>query len=192
VPLKPGANFFSIPATPSVDDVNQIIGNDVGIDVILTYDNATGLWLVASRDKDPESPTFDLLVGTLGTIDAAHAYWVVTDRFQNLAFQLPRTTAGTAVLPSVIPVFKGWNVVPIGDPSQAVAGTSIDPDTYFAGLSWSAAVFYDPARPAYIKTTPGGVCTAVTAPPATVPTHPCLTNGSGVYVYVTADGVIIP
>ena len=70
VPLDPGANLVSIPADPVNGDINVVFGGEAAITLVMTFDNKTGLWLVASRDTDPESPTFGQLIGNLTSIDA--------------------------------------------------------------------------------------------------------------------------
>jgi hypothetical protein len=205
VEIKPGSNLISIPAKPSETDINTIIDSDSPIDFVMTYDNDTGLWLVASRDTDADSDTFDTLTGNLSTIDAGHAYWINSDRFLTLKFAIPRASAGEASFPAIINVYEGWNLVPVGDPAQAAVSRGstlaastgmVDPDVYFSGVTWSAASTFDPARNAYVKTTPDITTTSGTCVPTplggTVPTHPCLENGLGYFVYVTKDGVIIP
>ncbi len=204
VAIKPGSNLISIPAAASVTDINELIGASSPIDFVMTYDNATGLWLVATRDTDADSDTFGELVGNLATLDNAHAYWVNSDRFLSLKFPIPRSAAGTPSFPTIIRVFAGWNAIPIGDSAQTGVPTTAaegagypDPDTYFAGVSWSAAYTFDTARNAFLKTTPVttplAACTPVllgTVPEAGI--QPCLQNGQGYFVYVIADGVIIP
>jgi hypothetical protein len=204
VAIKPGSNLISIPAAASVTDINELIGASSPIDFVMTYDNPTGLWLVATRDTDADSDTFGELVGNLTSLDNTHAYWVNSDRFLSLKFPIPRSAAGTPSFPTIIPVFAGWNAVPIGDsaqtgvPTTGVAGAGYpDPDTYFAGVTWSAAYTFDTARNAFLKTTPVttplAACTPVllgTVPAAGI--QPCLQNGQGYFVYVVADGVIIP
>jgi hypothetical protein len=195
-PLKPGFNLVSFPAKPdaSVTAIDDAIPSTSPIDFVMTYDNASGLWLVATRDTDAASATYNTLVGNLTTIDETHAYWVQTDRFFDFELLLPRTTAGAAVFPTAIQVFTGWNLVPVGDLKQGAAGTTIDPDLYFSGTKWSAAITFDPTRNQYIRTSPDATttCTAVPAVPNAVPAHPCLENAKGYFVYVTADGVVIP
>ena len=171
VPVKPGFNLVSIPAASSVTAINDVIAADSGIDFVMTYDNSTGLWLVANRDADT-----GLLEGNLTALDAGHAYWVESDRFLNLEFTIPRSTAGHATFPTVISVYDGWNVVPVGNPAQQAAGTTIAAATYFSGLTWSAAYSYDTAANSYVKIVEGDN----------------VVIGQGYYLYVTKDGVIIP
>jgi hypothetical protein len=194
VKVKPGFNLVSVPAAPSNTDINDIIGEDSPIDTVLTYENSTGLWLVAFRDEDAASSTFGQLIGNLTSIDAKHAYWVDSDRFFDLKVSIPRAAAGVATFPAVIPVYgltgpgEGWNVVPIGDPAQSAAGTDIDADDYFSGVTWSAAFAYDTASSSYIKIVPAATAACGTASGE----QPCLDVGSGYFVFVTKDGYIIP
>lgn len=194
VPIKPGFNLISIPAAPAETDLNKVILSTSPIDFVMTYENSTGLWLVATRDTDAASDTNGQLVGNLTTFDATHAYWVKSDRFLDLKVQIPRSAAGIAQFPTVIPVYgttgagSGWNVVPVGDPAQSVAATNIDADSYFSGVKWSAAFTFDTAANAFVKTVPeaAAVCEALST------NQKCLDVGAGYFLYVTTDGVIIP
>ena len=194
VTVKPGFNLISVPAVPSEIDLNTVIDADSPIDFVMTYENSTGLFLVATRDTDPASATFGQLVGNLTTFDSRHAYWVQSDRFLDLKILIPRTSAGIAIFPTVIPVFgtagpgEGWNLVPIGDPAQQAAGTDIDADEYFSGVKWSAAFTFDTVANAFTKIVPEtAICAGLGAG-----LQPCLVVGAGYFVFVTADGVIIP
>lgn len=171
VPVKPGMNLISIPAEASVTGIDDVIGADSGINFAMTYDNASGLWQVSELNTET-----GLWEGNLANIDSAHAYWVQSDRFVNLEFSIPRSTAGQAVFPTVVPVNIGWNAVPVGDPAQSAAGSNIAANTYFSGLTWSAAYAYSPSTSAWTKIVAGGN----------------VKTGQGYFLYVTKDGVIIP
>jgi len=177
VPLDPGSNLISVPAALAVTDINTVIASTSPVTTVLTFDNATGLWLVATRDTDSGE-----LVGNLSSIDNTHAYWVVTDEFVNLEVDLPRVTGGTATFPVSIPVFQGWNMIPVVDTNQSSAGTTIAANTYFANLvtsggakTWTAYEF-DTVANSFTKIVAGGN----------------LKVSKGYFLYVTEDGVIVP
>ena len=50
LPIEAGSNLVSLPANPADGDVNAVFGGESSISMVMTYDNASGLWQVASRD----------------------------------------------------------------------------------------------------------------------------------------------
>lgn len=180
VPIDPGFNLISIPATPTVSDINEVIGATSPISFVMTYDNASGLFLVASRDEDPESPTHGQLVGNLTNIDSQHAYWVNSDQFVDLEVTLPRLEGGRATFLTTIQVFAGWNLVPVVDSNQRAVGTTIPVEDYFSNLggTWTAYEF----------NTQSATFTKITEDTE----DGQVVLGRGYFVYVSTDGVIIP
>jgi len=174
--IQPGTNLVSIPAEPTDGALNTVIGTENGITLVMTYDNGTGLWQVASRTADTDD-----LEGNLTAIDAQHGYWIQSDRSVTLKPVLPRAAAGSSAFPTLLHHYKGWNLLPVNDPLQQAAGQAIAADGYLgvtiAGQApWIAAVAYDPANAAYAKILPGGN----------------LAVGKAYFVYYRVDGVIIP
>lgn len=174
--IQPGTNLVSIPAEPTDGALNTVIGTDNGITLVMTYDNGTGLWQVASRTADTDD-----LEGNLTAIDAQHGYWIQSDRAVTLKPVLPRAAAGSSAFPTLLHHYKGWNLLPVNDPLQQAAGTTIAANAYLgvpiAGEApWIAAVTYNPATAAYSKVLPNGNVVV----------------GSAYFVYYRADGVIIP
>ena len=180
IPIDPGFNLISIPATPTHAGINDVIGATSPINFVMTFDNASGLFLVSSRDTDPESNSFGQLVGNLTSIDGQHAYWVQSDQFVDLEVTLPRLDGGRPLFPPTIQVFEGWNLVPIVDPNQRATGTAIPVEDYFSNLggTWTAYEFNTQSA-AFTKITADTVDGQVVI-------------GRGYFVYVSTDGVIIP
>jgi len=172
ITVNPGFNLISLPAAPSKSAIGDML-TDASVTMAMTYDNPTGLWQVATRNS---AGTWE---GNLSTIDANHAYWVQSGKRLTLKFPIPRTAAGTAVFPTVISVYKGWNMVPASDPAQRAAGTALDEDALFSGLDWAAAQTYDPTTASYTKVTKAQDGSN-------------LKIGNGYMLYVNKDGVIIP
>ena len=172
ITVNPGFNLISLPAAPSKSAIGDML-TDASVTMAMTYDNPTGLWQVATRNS---AGTWE---GNLSTIDANHAYWVQSGKRLTLKFPIPRTAAGTAVFPTVINVYKGWNMVPASDPAQRAAGTALDEDALFSGLDWAAAQTYDPTTASYTKVTKAQDGSN-------------LKIGNGYMLYVNKDGVIIP
>ena len=77
---------------------------------------------MASRDG---GGTF---AGNLTSIDARHAYWVVSDQSLDLKVLLP-ASGGLTVFPPAIEVYEGWNLVPVANVDQSAAGTVIEATT---------------------------------------------------------------
>jgi len=176
--IVPGTNLVSLPAEPADSALNTVIGTGTGINLVMTYDNGSGLWQVASRTTDADS-----LEGNLSTIDAQHGYWITSDRAVTLKPVLPRAAAGSSAFPTLLNYYKGWNLLPVNDPLQQAAGQAINADVYLgkpivAGSQapWVAAVTYNPTTAAYAKVSPGGN----------------LAVGAAYFVYYRVDGVIIP
>jgi len=169
--VNPGFNLISLPAAPSKTAIGDLL-TDATLSMAMTFDNASGTWLVANRVDGAWA-------GNLTTIDANHAYWIQSGKRLTIKFPIPRTAAGTAVFPTVISVYKGWNMVPASDPAQRAQGTDIDEDALFSGLDWAAAQTYDPTTASYTKVTKAQAGSN-------------LDVGSGYMLYVNKDGVIIP
>lgn len=169
--VNPGFNLVSLPAAPSKTAIGDVL-TDASVTMAMTFDNASGTWLVANKVDGAWT-------GNLTTIDANHAYWVQSGKRLTIKFPIPRSAAGTAVFPTVISVFKGWNMVPASDPAQRAQGTAIDEDALFSGLDWAAAQTYNPTTASYTKVTKAQAGSN-------------LTVGSGYMLYVNKDGVIIP
>ena len=210
VSVAPGLNLMSLPGEPSDTDINSVIGADVAIDLVTTYDPsaALGPWLVATRNADT-----GLFEGTLTKIDAAHAYWMRASSFVDLKVDLP-LSALTGQLPPTLAVQAGWNLVPIVDLQQRGFKTEIDSDAYYTGLDWSLTYTFDTLNSKWVRIAKGTVdplCTAsLTAAQAaakcsTTPTGGTLADtatpdtlddavqvGRGYWVYANKAGTIVP
>jgi len=175
ISLMQGPNLVSIPGPPVDGDINRVAFAEDAIKLILTYDNPTGLWLVATRDVDSNSPTFGKFVGTLKDIDDRHAYWVLSDVAASISIPLAHSSGGLAIFPPALEVFSGWNLVPVIDLNLEAEGTKIEAAQYFDGLEWAVAYGYDTQKGAFKKILPPD----------------SLQTGLGYFVYVRNDGVII-
>ena len=138
VTLNPGWNLVSLPGNPADDSIDAVMANTPDADSVVTYDpTVPGGFLVAVRDAGN-------WIGTLKTMDASAGYWVFTTSFLPIEVDVPLLQAGAAgVLPPIIPIAKGWNLVPVGDPTGLLApGTGILSSTYFAGATGVIRVYY--------------------------------------------------
>ena len=170
--LHAGTNLVSIPANPTDGDIDTVFG-DEAITRVVTRDNATGLWMVASKGSDGS------FAGDLDTIDAGHGYWVVSDAPVDVMIDLP-PSGGVTVLPPAIKVSEGWNLVPIANPAQEKDGFEIAAKTYFANIKADVAYGYDSLT---------GTMTRIDASSGS---EDNVMVGSGYWVYANEAGVIIP
>jgi hypothetical protein len=139
VTLNPGWNLISLPGNPADDSIDAVMANTPDADSVVTYDpTVPGGFLVAVRDPARN------WIGTLKTMDASAGYWVFTTSFLPIEVDVPLLQAGAAgVLPPIIPIAKGWNLVPVVDPTGLLApGTGILSSTYFAGATGVIRVYY--------------------------------------------------
>ena len=184
LPLSPGLNLVSIPGEPANSDINTVLAGFPTVNLVTTYDSATGLWLVAIRDSTGD------FMGNLTTIDAKHAYWMRASSFVNVTVDIP-LQALTGQLPPTLPVAKGWNLVPIIDLTQSAFGTEIDQDAYFTGVSWSLVYTFDTLGSTWVRIAPA-------PPPAAGPDNVATTLGDavqvgrGYWVFTTAAATIVP
>ncbi len=171
IAMSPGWNLVSIPGEPADNDINAVITNSQ-ITTVLTYDPSTpGGWLTAVRDGD-------LLTGTLTTIDASHAYWVLSNNSDKIKVDIPGYTGGVAAVPPAINIVVGWNLIPAVSLSGAA---SWDIDLYLAGLTWVKAKSWNAASEAWIE------LDSITDNNAT-----SMTSGKGYWLYATKAGTLVP
>ena len=138
VDLNPGWNLVSLPGQPADTSIDAVMaGNDAT--AVITYDpTIPGGFLVAIRDVGGD------FSGTLKSMDASRGYWVLTDSFQPIEVDVPPLAAGSAgVLPPTVPIAKGWNLVPIQDPTGVfAAGTDLEASDYFTSAEGVSAVYF--------------------------------------------------
>ena len=119
IELNPGPNLISFPANPVDGDINAVFGGEGNEDItkILSYDNDSGLWMVADKGADG---TFG---GDLTTINGMNGYWVVADGIVDVSVVLEG--GGGFSPPPNIQVQQGWNLIGVVDAEQSEAGTAI-------------------------------------------------------------------
>jgi hypothetical protein len=135
--LDTGWNLISFPAELASDSntVNAVFGAEEAVTSVLTFDNGGQRWMGALRFA-PGEP----LEGDLVTLDAAHAYFVRTDRPVTVNVNIPSQIDPDAVLPeppSISVVGGQWNLVPVislEDTANIPQGTELDADTYLGAF----------------------------------------------------------
>ena len=131
--LSPGWNLVSLPGEPADSSIAAVFGPGVEVRTVYSYDPVIpGGWMVAVRetlDSDWQ--------GDLTEITGQHGYWVLSDAIQDWEVSIPRLAGGAAgtgtpIQPPVIPLYAGWNLIPVTD----VKGNALD-----AGVPVSAATY---------------------------------------------------
>ena len=173
LPINPGVNLVSLPADPADESVNAVFGAESDIVTVATYDNATGLWLTATRGED------ETFTGDLTTIDADHGYFIVSKSALNLEVEL-FTSMLLINFPSAIQVVNGWNLVPVTDVARRPAGTAINAAEYFSNIDATLAFGYDSTEQ---KMTRLSLATGA---------KDNVTLGAAYWVYANEAGIIIP
>ena len=157
IDLAPGWNLVSLPFQPANPATNSVVRADHPASIIMTFDNASQVWLVSRRDAETGLFTGDITVMTAST-----AYFIRTENFEPITMLRPplSTAAAAPPPPPAITVVKGWNLVPIV--SNAVpTPDAIAADAYFGTLGsggnagWLKALTFDTLVRTWISVTPG-------------------------------------
>lgn len=135
--LNPGWNLVSLPGSPEESAIASVFGSDIEVRTVYTYNPVTpGGWQVAVRET-----LDDAWQGDLTDITAKSGYWVLSDAIQDLEVSIPRLAGGavgasTPVQPPVIPMYAGWNLIPVVDVTGDALDTdkAIDATTYLNSL----------------------------------------------------------
>ena len=134
--LSPGWNLVSLPGEPADSSIAAVFGPGVEVRTVYSYDPVIpGGWMVAVRetlDSDWQ--------GDLTEINGRHGYWVLSDAIQDWEVSIPRLAGGAAgtgtpIQPPVIPLYAGWNLIPVTDISgNGSGGQTINADVYLQSL----------------------------------------------------------
>ena len=134
--LSPGWNLVSLPGEPADSSIASVFGPGVEVRTVYSYDPVIpGGWMVAVRetlDSDWQ--------GDLTDINGQHGYWVLSDAIQDWEVSIPRLSGGAAgtgtpIQPPVIPLYAGWNLIPVTDISgNGSGGDTLSADVYLQSL----------------------------------------------------------
>ena len=186
--LSPGWNLVSLPGEPADSSIAAVFGPGVEVRTVYTYDPVIpGGWMVAVRetlDSDWQ--------GDLTEITGQHGYWVLSDAIQDWEVSIPRLAGGAAgtgtpIQPPVIPMYAGWNLIPVTDVSGNALGTSrsVSAEVYLNslddGLDLARVLGYDTIRNEWFT-----VLDAQMGSPGN------LSIGSGYWVFVRAAAALVP
>ena len=157
IALAPGWNLVSLPFQPANPAINSVIAASHPADIVMTYDNASQVWLVSRRDAET-----GLFVGDIPVMTASTAYFIRTENFQALRMLRPpiATAAAAPPPPPAITVVKGWNLVPVVS-NDIPTPKAIAADDYFGTLGggsdagWLKALTFDTLVRTWTSVTPG-------------------------------------
>ena len=125
--LSPGWNLVSLPGEPADSSIAAVFGPGVEVRTVYSYDPVIpGGWQVAVRetlDSDWQ--------GDLTEITGQRGYWVLSDAIQDWEVIIPRLAGGasgtgTPIQPPVIPMYAGWNLIPVTDVSGNALSANIE------------------------------------------------------------------
>jgi len=170
ITLKPGWNSVSLPAIPVGGDINSVIATSEKL-TIIRHDPKGLLWAMKRGGIDE-------FVGTLTTLDALGAYWILAERPGEITVKISVSASGETEVPPTISLGKGWNHVPVV--TRDIGVRKIDPDTYFFGLPWKVVWVFDPPTELWTSITPEQI------------DNPQLEVGRGYWVFLKEAGVLRP
>ena len=186
--LSPGWNLVSLPGEPADSSIAAVFGPGVEVRTVYSYDPVIpGGWMVAVRetlDSDWQ--------GDLTEITGQRGYWVLSDAIQDWEVSIPRLAGGAAgtgtpIQPPVIPMYAGWNLIPVTDVSGNALGTSrsVSAEVYLNslddGLDLARVLGYDTIRNEWFT-----VLDAQMGSPGN------LSIGSGYWVFVREAAALVP
>lgn len=194
VALSPGWNLVSLPGDPTSTAIDDVVPSTHPATTILSYDpaDANGPWLSAVRGSDGN------WTGTLSTIVATRAYWVETGAFDAIKTLIPERSTATE-LPTVA-VSAGWNLLPVidlqlakaptdaslrptgGPPVTTAPASGLDPDLYFASITWTVAYGFSTQANEWRKITPAVASNLIDN----------VGQGKGYWVWATKGGTLVP
>ena len=158
IKLSPGWNLVSLPFQPANPAINSVINANHPADIVMTFDNASQVWLVSRRDAE----TGDF-VGDIPVMTASTAYFIRTENFQAIRMLRPplATAAAAPPPPPAITVVEGWNLVPIVS-NDIPTPEAIAADDYFGTLGgnssnagWLKALSFNTLVRTWFSVTPG-------------------------------------
>ena len=162
--LSPGWNLISLPFQPSNPGINSILPSTHPASLVMSYDNASGLWVVSRRDAETGMFTGDVM-----QMVATTAYFVFTDSLDPIELLRPglATAAAAPAIPNAIAVKAGWNLLPVltyqsplpGDPPGS---GGVSADDYLGALrnsqgdsAWLRALLWDTTSQTWTSVSPG-------------------------------------
>ena len=158
IALAPGWNLVSLPFQPANPAINSVIPADHPADIVMTFDNASQVWMVSRRDAET-----GLFVGDIAVMTASTAYFIRTENFQAIRMLRPplATAAAAPPPPPAITVVKGWNLVPVVS-NDIPTPDGVAATNYFGTLGdkgWLKALTFDTLVRTWTSVSPGDTVT---------------------------------
>ena len=172
IKLTPGWNLVSLPASPQMTAINDVIPADHPASVVITYDpKVAGGWLSATRGED------GMFAGTLSEITGGVGYWIFTESFQSIKVPVVAVGGGGVVPLPTVNLVQGWNLLPVLD----ITGTKKSGDGLRTATSYVRgdilrAYQYDASTDRY----------------TVVADDDNLNVGTGYWVYMSKAKVLVP
>ena len=166
--LSPGWNLISLPFQPANPGLNSILPSTHPASLVMSYDNASGLWVVSRRDAETGMFTGDVM-----QLVATTAYFVFTDSLDPIKLIRPglATAAAAPAIPNAIAVKAGWNLLPVLTYQSPLPGVppgsgGVSADDYLGALrnaqgdhAWLRALIWDTSSQTWDSVAPGDTVT---------------------------------
>ena len=166
--LNPGWNLISLPFQPANPGLNSILPSTHPASLVMSYDNASGLWVVSRRDAETGMFTGDVM-----QLVATTAYFVFTDSLDPIKLIRPglATAAAAPAIPNAIAVKAGWNLLPVLTYQSPLPGNppgsgGVSADDYLGALrnaqgdhAWLRALIWDTSSQTWDSVAPGDTVT---------------------------------
>ncbi len=188
--LNPGWNLVSLPGEPLDNSISAVFGTEMEVRTIYTYDPVVpGGWQVAVRETLESE-----WQGDLTAISSKRGYWILGDAIQDLEVIIPRLAGGasgtgTPLPPPSVPVYAGWNLIPVLD----ITGNALDTDHALGARDYLQSLDdgLDLARVLGFDTITNQWHT-VLAPEGDGPEDGDLQIGSAYWIFLRASGTLVP
>lgn len=185
VQLLPGWNLVSLPGTPELSALADVVPSRGLVTPVLSYQQ--GDWRTAILDEGVWRGRLEEVVGGYG-------YWMFSIAPETIAVDIAEQER-RETLPSV-PVTHGWNLLGVidlfhndqGEPPGPKDGGGGEADRYFASIPWRMAYAYDTARNRWVRFIPRDDEAGRTddAEP------PEIVNGRGYWVWSEEPSTLVP
>ena len=166
--LSPGWNLISLPFQPSNPGINSVLPSGHPASLVMSYDNASGLWVVSRRSDET-----GMFQGDVMQMVATTAYFVFTDSLDPIKLIRPglATAAAAPAVPSAIAVKAGWNLIPVLTYQTPLPGSppgsgGVSADDYLGALrnsqgdaAWLRALLWDTTSQTWKSVAPGETVT---------------------------------
>ena len=157
IPLSPGWNFISLPFMPVYPAINAVVRPGHPVDVVMTFENVHGVWLVSRRD-----PVTGRFAGDINVLMPHTAYFLRTRSTLPLTLHRPplSTHDDPPQPPLDIRVSRGWNLVPVVHRNFHIPH-GVAADDYFHTLrdggapGWVRALTFEPLTRRWVGVSPG-------------------------------------